>query len=127
MSITTSRCIAGPRLTSDVASEVLRQIVDVDQDAGLVLRVHHRQSSYPHFTKNKETHAGVDTRDRHERARRAAAAVDDVDLRAADVELGAAVRARDVQRDLLHADEVLSTRQGLGEREGEARLGCGAR
>ena len=73
---------------------------------------------------NETTHASVDTRNRHERARRATATVRDVDLRAADVELGTTVRARDVQRDLLDADEVLAARQGLGEREGEARLGC---
>ena len=73
---------------------------------------------------NETTHAGVDTRNRDKWARRATAAVRDVDLRAADVELGTTVRARDVQRDLLDADEVLAARQGLGEREGEARLGC---
>ena len=30
----------------------------------------------------------------------------------------------DVQRDLLDTDEVLAAREGLGERKGEARLGC---
>ena len=70
------------------------------------------------------THAGVDSRDGHKRARVAAAAVDDVDLSAANVKLRAAVSAGDVERDLLSADEVLAARRALRDLEGERRLAC---
>ena len=85
-------------------------------------------------------YAGVDSRDGDERARRTAAAVHDVDLGAADVELRAAVAAGDVKSNLwtffsyvhgvrsrlthlLNAEEVLAAGQTLREGEVELLLG----
>ena len=107
-----------------VAGEVRRQVVDVDQNAGLVLRVPSASTTHA-AARGKGTHAGVDPRDGYERARRAAAAVHDVELRTADVELRAAERLGDVQRDLLCAHEVLAARERGGERERELLLACG--
>ena len=50
---------------------------------------------------NETTHASVDTRNRHERARRATATVHDIQLGTANIELGAAVRRCDVESDLV--------------------------
>ena len=99
-----------------VASEVRRQVVDVDQNAGLVLRVPSASTTHA-AARGEGTHAGVDTRDGDERAWRAAAAVHDVELRTADVELRAAESGRHVQGDVFDADEVVAVRQALGECE----------
>lgn len=98
--------------------------------------------------------AVVNTRDGDERAGRAAAAVDDVDLTAGDlhpntvstisihihtfppnpphprqtaahVELRTAERLRDMQGDRLHADEVLSAREVLRDGERDSRNALG--
>lgn len=70
------------------------------------------------------THPGVHTRNRDERARGAAPAVLDVHLRAPDVELRALERARDVQRDLFYAHQVLSAWQACGDRERHLLFAC---
>lgn len=90
--------------TSLVSRKVARDVVYVDEDAGLIARVH--------------------TGDRHEGRRGAVAAVDDVDLRASDVELRALEGRGDVQADLLYAREVLAAWEALGEGELEGLLRC---
>lgn len=90
--------------TSLVSRKVARDVVDVDEDAGLVSRVH--------------------SRDRHKGRRGAVPAVDDVDLRTADVELRALEGRGDVQADLFYAREVLAAWEALWEGELEGLLRC---
>lgn len=85
-------------LTGLVAGEVGGEVVDVDQDTGLVLSALRKY----HTSEEKQagSYAGVDSRNGDERAGGSVSAVLDVQLSTADVELSTAVGRGDVESDL---------------------------
>lgn len=85
-----------------VASEVLGQVVNINENSGLI--------------------AGVDPRNRDKGARCAATAVHDIDLSTANVELSASVGRRDMKSDLFNANQILAARRVFGDGEGELLL-----
>ena len=92
-------------LTGDISSEVLREAVDIDEDTRLILcaskHINH------HYDNIVWTYAGVNSRYRNQRPRTATATVDDIDLCAPNVELGATICARSMQGNLfVHASDI---------------------
>ncbi|TLD27075.1 hypothetical protein PspLS_05235 [Pyricularia sp. CBS 133598] len=81
-------------------------VVDVDEQAGVAGVVHARDGDH--------------ARRRCRRARPAR----DGDLRARDVQLGAADGARAVQRDVLDAEQVVAAGDALGDRDVDAGFVC---
>lgn len=98
------RCSTSPDSGSGLDVGSGDGIVDVEHDSGLA--------------------TSVDTRDRDKRTRCAAATVNNVDLGAADVELGTTEARCAVQSNVLNADEILAAGQGLWDGEHRA-IGIG--
>jgi hypothetical protein len=76
------------------------QVVNVQQDSGLVLQKHGNHVNQDSHLITDKTYACVNARNGNQGAGRATATVDDVDLSTANVELGTSVGAGGVQRNL---------------------------
>jgi hypothetical protein len=96
------------------------RVVDVDEDARFLTHTF----SFPPFTKacGAITYLpGIHARDRYQWPRSPAASTSDLNLPARDIELRSAKGLRDMQRNGLHADEVLSRREVSRDGESDGR------